>query len=146
MTLKYAEASVIYAEYILSRIPANVRQGLSQEQTDGIRKALRDDAKQRQSAIKLSGRIPLIFRSYYFVLMFGRDRRLRTLDRDAVRRALIPLPIRTFFYTTLLVITTTAFGILAFVGLYMLKSALGIDIFPNYHLRDFVMMLIDWIT
>lgn len=146
MTSQYAKASVIYAEYILSRFPASLRQGFSQEQLDGIRKALIIDAKQRQSAVKLSGRIPLIFRTYYFVLMFGRDRRLGTLNRDAVRRALIPLPIRTFFYTSLLVITITAFGILAFVCLYMLKSALGIDIFPNYHLRDFVMMLIDWIT
>ncbi len=105
-----------------------------------------EDIKQRQSAIKFSGRLHLIFRTYYLVIMLGRDRRHSTLEREASKRALVPLPIRNFFYTSLLVLTITAFGILAFVGLYMLKSALGIDIFPNHHLRDFVLMFIDWIT
>lgn len=139
-------AESIYAEYILSRIPQHIRENFSADEANEIRKALVADVGIRRSAVKFRAVLPFFFRRYYLVVLFGRDRRSHTLDRESARNRMVPAPLRTAFYAAILGFTITGFSVLAFSGLYILKNFLEIDFFPNYHLRDFVNVFIDWIS
>ncbi len=101
---------------------------------------------ERQGPVKFDGTIPLFFRRYFFVLWFGRDRRGKTVAEERVRTEMVPWPIRLVFYLILIWFTASSFALLTFVAMYMLKSFLGIDIFPNQHLRDFVEVLLNWLS
>jgi hypothetical protein len=139
-------AELIHAEFLFSRIPAHVRNFLPPEHRQEVLNAFLKMALERNSPIKFEATIPFFFRRYYVLIWFGRDRRRATVDAERNRRALVPRPIRTFFYLILLWVVLACFGLLAFMGLYWFKSFLGIDIFPNHHLKDFVEMFVEWIS
>jgi hypothetical protein len=139
-------ADLIQAEFLLSRIPVHIRDILSPENRQEILNAFLRMALERNSPIKFEATFPFFFRRYYLVLWMGRDRRNSTVAAERARRGMVPLPIRTIFYLALLWFTLTCFGLLAFMCLYLLKSALGIDIFPSHHLKDVAEMLVEWIT
>ncbi|MEN9384690.1 MAG: hypothetical protein RL323_1833 [Pseudomonadota bacterium] len=132
------EASEIFADYTLSRIPPDVRAGFAPEQIAEIRKALVAQTSMSGKVFDLRFTVPLFFRKYYFVLMVGRDRRRSTYEREHDRIEGTPKPIRSFLMATVASVVFFSFGLLVLTGLYMLKSALGIDIFPDFHLRDLV--------
>jgi hypothetical protein len=139
-------ADLIHAEFLFSRIPAHIRNLLSTEQRQEILNAFLRMALDRNSPVKFEAVFPFFFRRYYMVLWLGRDRRKSTTATERARRERVPLPIRTFFYLALLWLVLTSFGLLAFMGLYWTKSFLGIDIFPNHHLKDFVELFVEWIS
>jgi hypothetical protein len=139
-------ADLIQAEFLFSRIPAHIRDLLTSEQRQEIINAFLRMSLERNSPIKLETTFPFFFRRYFMVIWLGRDRRKSTAATESARRELVPLPIRTFFYLTVLWAVLACFGLLAFMGLYWLKSFLGIDIFPGHHLKDFVDMFVDWIS
>lgn len=145
-SIKPSLAELIQAEYLVSRIPATIWKPLPPDQKQEILNAFLKMAFERHSPIKFQAVIPLFFRRYYFLLWFGRDRRGKTVSDERVRTQMVPWPIRLVFYTFLIWFTASSFALLTFVSMYMLKSWLGIDIFPSHHLRDFVEMLMDWIT
>lgn len=139
-------AELIQAEYLVSRIPTTIWKPLPPDQKQEILNAFLKMTVERHSPIKFQGVIPLFFRRYYFLLWFGRDRRAKTVSDERVRTQMVPWPIRLVFYTFLIWFTASSFALLTFVSMYMLKSWLGVDIFPSHHLRDFVEMLMDWIN
>lgn len=139
-------ADLIHAEYLFSRIPAHIRDLLPPEHRQEVLNAFLKMASERNSPIKFETILPFFFRRYYLLIWFGRDRRKSTVDAEHGRRALVPLPVRTFFYLMLLGVVLACFGLLAFMGLYGLKSFLGINIFSNHHLKDFLDMFVDWIS
>ncbi len=139
------EASEIFAEYTLSRIPTDVRATFSPEQVAAFRKALVAQAQNRSNVFDLRFTIPLFFRKYYFVLQLGRDRRRSTDAREKDRIGNTPQPIKTALKASAVSLVFFGFGLLIFTALYLLKSALGIDIFPDFHLRDLVAEFVLWI-
>lgn len=133
---KHKEASEVFADYTLSRIPIEIRATFSHEQVMAIRNALIMQAPTRGNVLDLRFIVPLFFRKYYVLIKIGRDRRKITYHQERLRIAGIPKPIRTLFMATALLMIFLVFGIFLFVSLYMFKSLLGIDIFPNFHLLD----------
>ncbi|NKI73637.1 hypothetical protein Dpoa2040_000850 [Dickeya sp. CFBP 2040] len=68
---------------------------------------------------------PFLNRRYYFVFLFGLDHRKRPRKESTLFRILL----------TALILFLGLFCTLAtLLTLYMIKSALGIDIFPHFHL------------
>ncbi len=132
------EASEIFAEYTLSRIPAEVRASFTSEQVAAFRRALVGQAQTRSKVFDLRFTVPLFFRKYYFVLQVGRDRRRSTNERERDRIGSTPQPVKVVLKLAAVSVLFFSFGLLMLTSLYMLKSALGIDIFPNFHLRDLV--------
>lgn len=139
------EASEIFAEYTLSRIPTDVRASLSTQQISAFRNALIEQTKNRGKVLDLRFVIPLFFRKYYFVLQLGRDRRRSTDSRERDRIGNTPQPIKTALKISAISFVFSSFGILILTGLYLVKSALGIDIFPGIHLRDILTQFGSWI-
>lgn len=130
------EASEIIADYTLSRIPAAVRSSLTNEQLDAIRKALVQQSTPDKNKFALRLTFPFFFRKYYFAVFFGRDRRKRTLENEFYRIQNVPKILKSIVVFGGMSLVFIGFGATLLVGLYLLKNALGIDIFPDAHLRD----------
>ncbi|MDP2401218.1 MAG: hypothetical protein Q8M66_04500, partial [Actinomycetota bacterium] len=79
---------------------------------------------------------PFFFRKYYFAIFFGRDRRRSTLENEVYRIQNTPKILKTIAVFSGMSLVFVGFGVTLLVGLYLLKNALGIDIFPDTHLRD----------
>jgi len=129
-------SSEIFADFTLSRVPHAVRDSLTNKQYDAIRCALIAQDKCSRHSIDLRIRIPLFFRSYYAVLFAGRDRRASTYRLEYIRLTRVPKPLRRAFYLLAsFSLAATVFTVL-FTVAYKVKSIMGIDIFPDFHLQD----------
>jgi hypothetical protein len=129
-------SSEAYADFTLSRIPYHVRVSLSDEQYDSIRKALIASDLESKHRIDIRLRLPLFLRAYYFVFFAGRDRRTRVhlLEMNRINR--LPTPLRRACYIGASTLIGLSLLVSVFIVLYLVKSGLGIDIFPNFHLHD----------
>jgi hypothetical protein len=81
--------------------------------------------------------VSLFFGRFYLVFQFGRDRRetRQSIFAERRRKAHVAMSLMMFSLLTLDII---AFLPGLFFLLYILKSALGINLFPNKHLWDFL--------
>ncbi|MGB0465955.1 MAG: hypothetical protein ACPGF7_00320 [Pontibacterium sp.] len=129
-------SSQIYTDFTISRIPPDIRQSLSDKQMTAIRNALLAQQESQRHSLDLRFSLPLFYRRYYFVLFCGRDRRRRTREIESIRYKLTPKPL-----TRLLLILSlggVSAGLLVglVIGLYFLKSMMGIDLFPDFHFYE----------
>ena len=134
-----AESAEIYAEFVLSRIKKELEgASLTDEQISAIRRTLIADRVNNQHSVDIRISIPLIFRKYYILFFLGRDRRAKTLELERLRYfRLYRRILRSITLLALFLLSVCVAGV-AFIGLYRLKVALGIDIFPSFHLSDVV--------
>ncbi len=130
------EASEIIADYTLSRIPLDVRSSFTEEQLLAIRTALIQQSSSGRHRIAIRLTLPLFFRKYYFAFFFGRDRRRGTVSSENARIQRTPKLIRNIVGISFLTVFTSGFILVILAFLYLIKYALGIDIFPDSHLRD----------
>ena len=106
------------------RLPDHLRASFSEEQTQAIAEALissRSHGLDWRPVIKL----PLLPWSFYLVLLAGKNRRAMSAREQRVAAR------------TLIVLLISAIVILSILGLavvYLIKSALGIDLIKGYHL------------
>jgi len=129
----------IYAEFTLIKIKASLtHEPLSEGQFESIRKVLLATQRDQSHAVDVRLFIPVFFRSYYILLFAGRDRRRSTLELNRVRL------IRTF-HRVIRIINLSTLTVLSFLlaglmfwGLYSVKSAVGIDLIPGFHLSEWV--------
>lgn len=106
------------------RVPADIRVTFTQEQLDALRVAF--GARQwGRHTLDLRGTFSLWRSRYYFVILFGRNR--RDLSRLERRLSLLGKAAA----VTAFLVFCMAVGL---VGLYLIKSALGINLFPNFSL------------
>lgn len=130
------EASEIIADYTLSRIPPAVRSSLTDEQLRAIRKAVVQQSGSGNHRVAIRFTLPLFFRKYYFAFFFGRDRRRGTVDNEISRIENTPKLVKSIFIFGGLSIFFFGFGLSVLTGLYLLKNALGVDLFSDFHLSD----------
>lgn len=129
-------SSAIFADFTMSRVPQEVRSSLTDEQYNAIHAALvaQNDYSRHQVDIRL--RIPFFFRHYYIVFFAGRDRRATTYRLEYIRLTQVPKPVQRIFYLLVSFSLIAAFVTMIFAIAYKLKSLMGIDIFPEFHLND----------
>ncbi len=125
-----------FSENIIASIPLAVRQTFTGPQLHAIRKALSMAHDRSRHKIDLRITIPLYFVRYYVVFLFGKDLRRGTrrvsLERrkDSSQAAGFALIIAMIGNIILLA------GGALFILLYLIKSALGINLFADLHLWD----------
>lgn len=120
-----------YVAHVIDKIDPCIRATLSEQQLHAIREALEIQAAgRRRHWIDVRGGIPLYIARYYFVFLLGRDRRVGRRRTEYVRRYHAGKLGNALFFMMIL----SPFMLLGLVGLYFLKAALGIDLFPNSHL------------
>lgn len=109
---------------MLSRMPQDVADSLSEEQLSHIRNAIGAREWGRHS-VDLRGTIKLFRWRYYYVVLAGRNR--RTLSDKELRTA-------TLLNATLLVTFITISVLLGIIVLYLIKSAIGINLIEGWSL------------
>lgn len=106
------------------RLPENTRESFTDEQLEGLRTAFATRSWGRHQ-IDWRGTFSIWSNQYYFVLVGGRNKRnLSRAQRNlslAAKAGMITL----FLFFSMLV---------GLVALYLVKSALGINLFPNFSL------------
>jgi hypothetical protein len=123
-----------YIESILARVPADVARTLTPVQWDGFREALEQSTKSARHMVDFRCVLPLYFVRFYFIWIFGRDRRERVEHVLVERRRRMGKVMGALVMSLAMV----AFLIVAFVFLYIMKSAAGIDLIPGFHLSDWI--------
>lgn len=107
---------------LLARIPKESRNSFTDQQLLGLKVAL-SGRKWGRHAIDARGTLGLWRWKYYYVFVCGREQRILTRREEDIARMANALAMMTF------ITFSTLMGILV---LYLLKSALGIDLIPGY--------------
>lgn len=126
----------IFAEYVYSRIPTDVRNTFTESQKSAIRDALMGQHESCRHEFDLRLTIPLFFRKYYFVFLGGRDKRANSLRVELARLNRLPRGFVRSIYLGVVSIGLLIFFIVLAGLMYMLKSFIGIDLFSDFHLGD----------
>lgn len=124
----------MFTSFAMRRIPEGVRAGLSEEQLLAIRKAIYESRPGQGHAIDARLNIPLFFAKFYLVFQCGRDRRSRTRNAEVRRLRTANKVVDGLVFAVLLLNALQ----LLFLFLYVIKSLLGINLFPHRHLIDFL--------
>lgn len=122
-----------YTQHVLSNVDPDVFRTLNLVQLESLRRAISATAPFRRHGVDIRGVLPLYFGRFYFVFLMGRDRRSSTRERESRRYQMAKgTSLLLFVY----VLATLSIPMVLLI-LYVLKSAMGIDIFPDQHLSDF---------
>ena len=100
-------------ERFYAQLDEHISDGLTPEQKDGIEKA-----------IDIRRSFPFFGKRFYLVFLFGRDLRQRHRQESTLSTMLL---------TFLLLLGTLFVTCCVLLTLYMIKSALGIDVFQHFH-------------
>lgn len=130
---KKKEKPDAYTANVIARIPLQARQSLTTEQLAAIIRAVSASRPEAKHTINIRGTIPLYFKRYYYAFFLGVDRRESTKAVELERRWRGALAGGAVFFLVALVPA----GLAILLLLYVLKSAVGIDLFPDKHLLDF---------
>lgn len=120
--------------HILGNIEKSVFLTLNVLQIEAIKQAISASAPFKKHPVDVRMSIPLFFFRFYFVLLAGRDRRSETRNKEDARRK--KTGAMSIFFG--LYIAACACVPILFMVLYVTKSWLGIDLFPDQHLSDFI--------
>ena len=122
-----------YTQHIMTNIPPEVFSTLNIVQIQAIESAISNNAPFRKHPLDLRGQLSLYFIRYYFVILIGRDRRSSSINKEERRRTKAKsVSVMMFIYALICMLAP-----ILFIALYLIKSFLGIDIFPDQHLSDF---------
>ncbi len=108
----------------LGKMPEAVQDSFTNEQLEGIKSALEASAWKKH-AVDIRSSISFFSYHYYCVFIAGRDQ--REMSRDEIR-------FKRLMYLTFFSLFITFSTLLGLLVLYLIKSAMGIDIFPNFSL------------
>lgn len=127
-----------FPDDVLDALPDDVRTSLTPEQVVALRGVLgrtrrRDHARH---LLDIRCTLPLYWTRLYFVLLCGNDRRKQVRALQAGRRAAAGQFLHAVVVLIILGVLALGLTLLLLLGLYALKSAWGIDLFPETHLRD----------
>lgn len=111
-----------FSKAFFEKIPNSIRETLTPEQYQAIEKAYSSQWRRHPLDVRFS--FGFWRWRYYVVLVGGRDRRQLTRKQQRF------FSLAEFYFLMAYALTSALFGLLI---LYLIKSALGIDIFPNFH-------------
>lgn len=122
-----------FTMHILGNIDPSVFKTLNLLQLEAIKQAIAASQPYRRHPVDIRMTIPLFFMKLYLVLLMGRDKRSTTRNKEERRKQKATTMSAVF---GVYLIICAAFPII-FLALYVVKSFLGIDLFPDQHLSDF---------
>ena len=109
---------------LLEKVPDHVKASFTEEQLSYLRNAVAS-RQWRSHAIDVRGTIPWFKYRYYYVFIAGKNK--RDLSRAELKAS-------RFMNAFLLVCFLTASSLLGLLVLYLIKSALGINLFEGFSL------------
>ncbi len=137
MAEKNKNSSEVYADFTISRIDQDVRETMNATQLQAVRDALVANQPYKRHTVDIRGTLPFFFASFYFVILAGRDKRLKTLDKETGRAFEGNLSMGSVLSILFLsFLGAMVWGAILLVG-YWVKRELGIDFFPDTHFLNF---------
>lgn len=120
--------------YVLNKIDFDIQKSLTEEQFAAIEDAINTCQLREKHGFDLRGKINLFFMKYYFVFLIGRDRRafVKDIEAERIRKVSLIGNLVYFIFIILSIFFSTA------VGLYLIKTLLGIDLFPGKHMGRYL--------
>lgn len=113
-----------FVQGLKQRLPEELRESFTPQQLEGLRNAFATRSWARHK-LDLRGTFGLWSNQYYFVLVGGRNKRNLTRAQRNLSLAAKAGALTLFLFFCVLV---------GLVALYLVKSALGINLLPNYSL------------
>jgi len=126
------DSSEAFTHHVINRMDTEVRSSLTAIQLTEIKAAISANAPFKKHPIDVRGIFPLFFARFYFVVLIGRDKRIKIKRSELIRRRESDLVMDVLFYLIML----SPILLLIMTVLYLSKTELGIDIFPDSHLID----------
>ncbi|MCW5935097.1 MAG: hypothetical protein KIT45_12500 [Fimbriimonadia bacterium] len=124
----------VYIEHLLESLPPELIQSMTDEQYLLLKRAFLRHHTRHMMDIR--GVVPFFFTQFYFVFLFGKDRRQATQQAMADRRSSASEGASRLGG----LLATSAFLLgLFFISLgllYFLKTVLKVDLIPDFHLPD----------
>ena len=117
-------------ERFYAQLDEHISEGLTPEQKGGIEKAIVASTLASRHRIDIRRSFPFFGKRFYLVFLFGRDLRQRHRQESTLSTMLL---------TFLLLLGTLFVTCCVLLTLYMIKSALGIDVFQHFHVG-----ILDW--
>ncbi|HBE04093.1 MAG: hypothetical protein A2096_11125 [Spirochaetes bacterium GWF1_41_5] len=126
-----------YIECLIKRLKPETIASLTEVQLNDLKTAIRETHENTNHILDWRGLLPFFFRRYYFVFIMGRDKRKPGKTKEASRGRKVSVFANLFF---IVIITMPIFIIFSFL-LYLIKTALGVDIVQTAHLPELIKML-----
>ncbi|WP_165313824.1 hypothetical protein [Vibrio ziniensis] len=104
-------------------LDSDITESLSDEQKRGIEDAVKSMGLVARHSIDIRETVPWFGKRFYFVFLCGRDHRKQVRERSKLVH---------FIITLLVLVGVVSIFLLAVLALYLIKSALGIDIFKGF--------------
>ena len=142
---KQNESSKIFADFTLSRIQPEIRQSFTDVQLIELRRVLIDQAESSHHSLDIRFTFRILFQSYYFEKLSGKDRRKKTLDANNSRKEKTTEKLLSIAVTGIITlgIVYSAYSLL--VLLYQIKKEMGIDLIENMHIEDAIKKIIEMV-
>ncbi len=134
MTIKIDEHTDAFTHAVYEKIDRDVRATFTPRQVAAIENAIRASKPFQKHPVDIRGVIPCIFARFYFVFLVGRDRRSPTRNKEQNRMLRAGTSAAMFSVYLLL----CAVAPILLLLLYGLKTLLGIDVFADQHLYEFL--------
>jgi len=125
-----------YSHSVIQRLSPAIRASLTLAQRTAIEEALMGGQASKGHLVDLRLQIPLFFGRYYVVFLVGRDRRVSTQREEA--RRLKTLSVSSILFFVFFLLSPVA-GLVLLI-LYAIKTALGIDVMPDWHFKDLLQL------
>lgn len=125
-----------FIDAVLRSIPKEERESFTESQISALSRALTRTRFQSNHIVDARLNIPLFFARFYVVFLLGKDRRGKARQRLIERRRRFSLVAGLVLTLAVGLVLATVIFVAVFLLLYVLKSAMGIDLFPDMHLRD----------
>ena len=128
------------AEYYFQNIDGDIRNSLTTKQEWEVKKALNNAlGRPSRKIVDIRFTIPLLFSRFFFVLFIGRDIRHQKRKYD------LPGEVRTaniIFGSFILACMISFTAVTILMLLYLVKCALGINIFPDFSLSRHIKQIL----
>lgn len=128
-----------FSDNIIHDIPIEIRDSFSPKQMNALVDALHKERLNSRHLVDARFTIPLFFTHYYAVFLLGKDRRAHNKKTLVNRRNKGSLISKMAFITLLIVNGSIVLLLLSLFAAYLAKSMLGINLFPDMHLWDFIL-------
>lgn len=125
-----------FIDAVLRSISREDRESFTEAQIAALSRALTRTRLQSNHLIDARLNIPLVFTRFYMVFLFGKDRRGKVRQRLIERRRRFSLVSGLVLSLVVSLVMVVVIFVAIFLLLYVLKSLMGIDLFPDMHLRD----------
>lgn len=134
MSIQIDQYTDPFTYHVYQQIDPNVRCTLTPTQVTAIETAIRASRPYQKHSVDIRGTFPLYLVRFYFVILIGRDKRTQTRNKEDQRRRKTAVGSAVLSVYIIICMLTPLF----FLILYILKTFLGVDFFPDTHLIDFL--------